>query len=81
MFLYCLRKELLTGLGATGDMLVVHVYDALGEKHGRSEEGFKWALDIEGAIDMTKELTLKEVSNLQGELFILHSQTTIQDRC
>ncbi|KAJ8058511.1 hypothetical protein OCU04_012695 [Sclerotinia nivalis] len=37
------------------------IFDANGEEHGRGKDGFKWAFDIEGAIDMTKEMTLFEV--------------------
>lgn len=44
----------------------VMVYDANGEEHGRSEQGFKWALDIEGAVDMTKKMSLFEVNQLTG---------------
>ncbi|KAK5010572.1 hypothetical protein LTR28_009056 [Elasticomyces elasticus] len=40
------------------------VYDANGKEHGRSEQGFKWALDIEGAVDMTREMNLFEVNQL-----------------
>jgi FAD/FMN-containing dehydrogenase len=44
------------------------VYDAHGEEHGRSKEGFKWALDIPGAIDTTKALSYREVNQLNGKL-------------
>lgn len=44
----------------------VMVYDANGEEHGRSEQGFKWALGIDGAVDMTKEMSLFEVNQLTG---------------
>ena len=49
--------------------IAVFVYDAHGKEHGRSEEGFKWALDIEGATDMTVETSIREVNLLQGWLF------------
>jgi hypothetical protein len=68
MFLYVMRKELLylIGVSPDQDVLVVHCFDALGEEHGR--ETFKWALDIEGAVDMTRgNMTLKDVSKLQGK--------------
>jgi hypothetical protein len=69
MFLYVMRKELLylIGVSPDQDVLVVHCFDALGEEHGR--ETFRWALDIEGAVDMTRgNMTLKDVSKLQGNL-------------
>jgi hypothetical protein len=66
MFLYVMRKELLKFIGADDDMLVVHAYDALGEEHGRSEAGFKWALDLPGAVDSTKVMNLRGVAKLQG---------------
>ena len=34
--------------------LSVLIFDANGKEHGRSNAGLKWALNIEGAIDMTK---------------------------
>ena len=42
------------------------VFDGHGEAHGRSDKGFKWALDIEGVIDTTKEMSLGEICDLQG---------------
>lgn len=42
------------------------IFDANGEEHGRSENGFKWAFEIEGALDMTKEMTLLEVHHITG---------------
>jgi hypothetical protein len=42
--------------------IVVFVYDANGEEHGRSDAGFKWALDIEGAVDDTKSLSYREAN-------------------
>jgi cysteine desulfurase len=54
------------GLAAKADLSVL-IFDANGEEHGRSEVGFKWALDIEGAIDLTKGgLSLRQVNDLQG---------------
>jgi hypothetical protein len=43
------------------------VYDAHGEAHGRSDIGFKWALDIPGAIDMTSTMTLQGVHDTQSK--------------
>lgn len=67
MFLYVLKKELLDSMGADQDMLVVHAFDAHGEEHGRSEAGFGWALKLNGAVDGTKVMNLKGLSDLQGE--------------
>lgn len=44
------------------------VFDAHGEEHGRSDAGFKWALDIEGAIDTTTGMSYQGVNQLQGNL-------------
>ena len=64
MFLYVMRKELLHLIGATQDVLVIHCHDGNGEEHGR--EVFKWALDIEGAIDQTSGgMTQKAVADMQ----------------
>jgi hypothetical protein len=57
----------LKGLPSEAD-LSLFVYDANGEEHGRSAAGFKWALGVEGAIDMTKGgLSLRDVNGMQGE--------------
>lgn len=69
MFLYVLKKGLLDFLGVGQDMLVVHAFDAHGEEHGRSEEGFGWALALKGAVDQTKVMNLRRVAALQGEIF------------
>lgn len=66
MYLYCVKKEALAALGATEDMLVVHAFDANGEEHGKGEAGFKWALDIPGAMPQMGVMNLREVSALQG---------------
>lgn len=68
MFLYLLRKELLGFGGAGEDMVVMHVFDALGEKHGRSGEAFGWALDLPGAVDHTEVKNLMGVSLMQEQL-------------
>lgn len=44
------------------------VFDAHGEEHGRSDAGFKWALDIEGAIDTTASMSYQGVNQTQGNL-------------
>jgi FAD binding domain len=48
--------------------IMLLVYDAHGEVHGRSEGGFKWALDIDGAIDMTSVMSHQGVMNLQSKV-------------
>jgi FAD/FMN-containing dehydrogenase len=48
------------------------VYDAHGEMHGRSEAGFKWALEIEGAIDASSAMTLQRVLNTQSKSYDLN---------
>lgn len=71
MYFYCMKKELLQMMGAQEDMFIIHVFDANGEEHGRSEEGFKWALDLPGAQEQTSMLTLRGVSELQGPPILL----------
>ena len=71
MFLYVLKKELLESIGVDQDMVVVHAFDAHGEEHGRSDEGFRWALKLKDAVDGTKIMNLKGVADLQGEIFSL----------
>lgn len=63
-----LRKEAMAHVGATEDLFVVQAFDALGEEHGRSEEGFKWALEIPGAKAMTTVTNLRGVSLMAGTL-------------
>ncbi|KAL2385892.1 hypothetical protein RJZ90_001066 [Blastomyces dermatitidis] len=48
--------------------IAINIFDAHGEEHGRSELGFKWAFDIEGAVDMTKEMTIREVNDSTASL-------------
>ncbi|KAK2800829.1 hypothetical protein FQN50_007970 [Emmonsiellopsis sp. PD_5] len=43
------------------------IFDANGEEHGRSEAGFKWAFDIEGAVDMTKEVDIQGMNDMQAK--------------
>lgn len=65
MFLYVMKAELLHFIGATMDMLVIHAFDGRGEVQGREE--FKWALDIEGAVDQSRgDMTIRQVAQLQG---------------
>jgi hypothetical protein len=46
---------------------IVQAFDALGNEHGRSDAGFRWALDIPGAIDGTTVTDLKGVSAMHGK--------------
>lgn len=78
MFLYVLKKELLQSIGVDQDMLVVHAYDAHGEEHGRSNEGFGWALKLKGAVDGTKPMNLRGVADLQGKMYSILSSTKIR---
>lgn len=45
--------------------LVALIFDSHGEEHGRSDKGFKWALDIPGAVPRVREMALPEVHELQ----------------
>ena len=54
-------------LGRREDMVVIHAFDAHGEEHGRSADGFGWALGLKGAVDETKLMNLRGVADLQGE--------------
>lgn len=78
MFLYVLKKELLESIGVDQDMLVVHAFDAHGEEHGRSDEGFGWALRLKGAVDGTKRMNLRGVADLQGEILSISYVTNLQ---
>ncbi|KAE8139932.1 FAD-binding domain-containing protein [Aspergillus pseudotamarii] len=69
MFLYVVKKRLLESIGTDTDMLVIHVFDAHGEVHGRAS--FQWALDIPGAIDQTRITCLEGVANLQDKAHIV----------
>lgn len=67
LFLYVISGSNLPWLDSNDDMLVIHVFCSRGEAHGRGEDGFGWALNIPGAIDMTKGgLRMKDVAALQG---------------
>ena len=66
MDLYVLRKEQAAEMDATEDLLIVQAFDALGDEHGRSEHGFKWALEIPDAKDMTKITNLRGTSQMHG---------------
>jgi hypothetical protein len=66
-FMYIVPERLLhTVLGDETfreDVFVLHVYDAFGEKHGR--ETFRWALEVEGAIDRTRVTNMRGIVDLQ----------------
>ncbi|KAL5335049.1 FAD-binding domain-containing protein [Aspergillus crustosus] len=68
MLLYAVKGRLLESIGTDADMLIIHAFDANGEAHGR--DSFKWALDIPGAIDQTKVMTLAGVASLQDQVGI-----------
>jgi hypothetical protein len=68
LHLYCLdlTHGAFTGQNPTPG-IAISVFDANGEEHGRSDAGFKWALDIDGAIDHTKSMTHREVNQQSGQ--------------
>lgn len=66
MYLYNL--DLMEGvfIGAKAQPgLAIWLFDTKGEEHGRAV--FKWALEIEGAVDLTKVMNLREVNIYGGE--------------
>ncbi|KAJ9601879.1 hypothetical protein H2200_013628 [Cladophialophora chaetospira] len=63
MHLYCLDMTAGTYAGKEPKPgLAIFAYDANGPEHGRSKDGFKWALEIPGAVDLTKTSTFREVN-------------------
>jgi hypothetical protein len=66
VFLGDFAGEAAQGKPAMPSMMFL-VYDAHGEKHGRSDAGFKWALDIPGAIDTTSAMSLRGVHDTQSK--------------
>ena len=78
MFLYVLKKELLASMGGGEDKIILHAFDAHGEEHGRSDEGFGWALKLKDAEDKTSTMNLKGVADLQGETHSLASSIVTQ---
>ncbi|OAP61534.1 hypothetical protein AYL99_03737 [Fonsecaea erecta] len=76
MHLYCLdlAHAALTGQNPAPGIMIV-VYDANGEAHGRSDEGFGWALKIKGAIDNTKSMTFAEANQQQDNLKVAMGMT------
>lgn len=67
MHLFCLdlAHAAFTGQDPKPGIMVI-VYDANGEAHGRSDEGFGWALKIKGAVDDTRTMTYAEANRGQG---------------
>ena len=68
---YCLTMETkqaeeVMGLGTRESSMgiAIMMYDSRGEEHGKSEEGFKWAMDLEGATVMTETMDFKAVNAL-----------------
>ena len=57
----------ITSLGGGQDTVVIHAFDAHGEVHGQSADGFGWALGLKGAVDETKVTNLRGLADLQGE--------------
>ncbi|KAG5292376.1 cysteine desulfurase, mitochondrial precursor, conidia-enriched transcript [Histoplasma ohiense] len=55
--------------------IAIIIFDSHGEEHGRSELGFKWAFDIEGAVDMTKVMNIREVNEEGASLRSLAGNT------
>lgn len=44
------------------------IYDAYGKEHAQSEDGFKWALDIDGAmVGPISSVTLRQMNESQGK--------------
>lgn len=66
MFLLLLPGEAL-GLESGKEYLMIQAYDALGEEHARSEDGFKWAMDIPGAQVWGHSMSLREFALSGGE--------------
>jgi hypothetical protein len=70
MHLFCLdlSHAAFTGQAPQPGIMIV-LYDANGEAHGRSDEGFGWALKIGGAVDNTRSMSFREANQSQGQLF------------
>ena len=75
LHLYCLDMTQGTYAGKEPKPgLAIFAYDANGPEHGRSDKGFKWALDIPGAVDLTKTLSFREVNEQFGKSHPLPTQ-------
>jgi hypothetical protein len=68
MHLFCLdlAHAALSGQQPKPGIMIV-VYDANGEAHGRSADGFGWALNIPGIVDNTRTMTYVEANQQQGK--------------
>lgn len=69
-FMYLCPKKLLPSIleeeePDAGDSLILHVYDALGEEHGRHT--FAWALNKPGTIDRTRVTNMAGITKMQSE--------------
>ena len=69
-FVYFVPKKLLPNVleepePDAGDVVVLHVYDALGESHGRA--AFKWALEKPGTIDKTRVTNMSGILAMQSK--------------
>ncbi|KAI5204140.1 FAD binding domain-containing protein [Aureobasidium subglaciale] len=63
MYLYNLDLMEGTFIGAAAQPgIAIWLFDPEGEEHGR--EVFKWAFEIDGAIDLTKVMSLRQVNKL-----------------
>ncbi len=67
MHLFCLdlAHAALSGQDPKPGIMIV-VYDANGEDHGRSGNGFGWALNIKGIVDNTRTMSYVEANQQQG---------------
>ncbi|KAJ5513746.1 hypothetical protein N7463_003298 [Penicillium fimorum] len=59
----------------------LQVFDAHGEAHGRSTDGFRWALDIEGAIDGTRSMTIRQCNRIWDGLEAAKGKTANFQSC
>ncbi|KAF6822877.1 cysteine desulfurase [Colletotrichum musicola] len=88
-FMYIVPKRLLHTVleqeePDAGDSVIFHVYDALGETHGRS--AFRWALEKPGAIDRTRVTNMKGIVDMQrnaavfrGKMKTLYAPMAVAD--
>lgn len=63
------------GIPTLEDLLIVQVFDALGEEHAKSDDGFKWAFNIPNSMVATQTVNLRGVSNMHGR-YIMPSPVT-----
>ena len=67
MHVFCLdlAHAALSGQDPKPGIMIV-VYDANGEDHGRSAAGFGWALEVEGIVENTRTMSYVEANQQQG---------------